>query len=57
LIDIFSNSILYRKFKVNNKNDMAAHAFWACFVPADGGAKLAQQLKMKLRVILSFHLS
>ena len=30
-IEIFTTSISFSKFKVNNKNDMAACAFWACF--------------------------
>ena len=31
LIDTITATNLYLKFKENNKNDMAAHAFWAVF--------------------------
>jgi hypothetical protein len=32
VIKIFNINIFYLKFKVNNKNDMVAHAFWAVFL-------------------------
>ena len=34
-------AFFYLKFKVNNKNDMAAHAFWACFYSSQWPSKIS----------------
>ena len=45
-LDIFTTSIFYSNLNLNNKNDMAAHAFGMFFVPTDGRAKSAESDKV-----------
>ena len=51
-IEINATRTFYLKFKEKRENDMAAYLFGVVFIPANGQAKSAQQLKTTM---LLFH--
>ena len=51
-IEINATRTFYLKFKEKCENDMAAYLFGVVFIPANGQAKSAQQLKTTVLLFL-----